>query len=52
MRLRLAESYVVRYICTKRGAAGFFLFSNVPSIFKNVNRNAALQKKELEIATF
>jgi hypothetical protein len=46
MRLRLAVSYVVRKINPRRGAASGF------KILGNVNRNLALQRKKMEIATF
>jgi hypothetical protein len=46
MRLRLAVSYVVRKGSPRRRTASSF------KILGNVNRNLALQSKEMEIATF
>jgi hypothetical protein len=53
MRLRLAKSYVLGLICPQRGVAGDFLnFPMLLQLVVNVNRNMALQRKEMEIATF
>jgi hypothetical protein len=49
MRFRLAKSYVY----PGRGAAGGFkIFKMILRLLINVNRNTALQRKGMEIATF
>ncbi len=53
MRLRLAKMMLLGYICTRRGAAGGFkIFQMLLRLLINVNRNAALQRKGMEIAMF
>jgi hypothetical protein len=53
MRLRLTTSYVVVQIYPRRGAAGGFKnFKRLLLILRNVKRNAALQRKGMEIAMF
>ncbi len=53
IRLRLAKSSVVGWIWRRRGAArGFQNFQTLLQMLRNVNWNAALQRKWMEIDTF
>jgi hypothetical protein len=52
-RLRPAKIYYVGWICPRRGATGgFFNFLILLQLLINVNRNATVQRKGMEIAMF